>query len=302
MWAPGYRLSAYGYRLFDFSTRLAVSLFTLSLSRLKRKVVAMRGMLGALVGAVLLSSMAVAAVGAQVGTPESGSPVAGTSNVAGLVDLGDGRRLYLECRDKGSPTVILEAGAGNTAASWDSGELPPGSRQTAVRPGVAAFIRVCAYDRLGAVNESGGARSDPASGPRDARAMVSDLHALLQGAAIPGPYVLVGHSFGGLVIRLYAVTYPDDVAGLVLFDAAHEDYYAAVQDVLTPEQWAAFAPRPDATDAEVAIEWIDIDASAREMREEMAASPLRPMPLIVLTHGLPWSWPEGYPVDALEAV
>jgi pimeloyl-ACP methyl ester carboxylesterase len=230
-----------------------------------------------------------------VATPESG-------DFAGLVDIGDGRRLYLECRGEGSPTVILEAGAGNTASSWDSGELPPGSRQTAVLPGVAAFTRVCAYDRLGAIGESGAARSDGATGPRDARAMVEDLHALLRAAAVPGPYVMAGHSFGGLVIRLYAATYPDDVVGLILVDAAHEDYYSAVQEVLTPEQWAAFVPPPDATGTDAAMERIDIDASTQEMREARGTTPLRPMPLIVLTHGLPWAWPEGYPVDELEAV
>jgi pimeloyl-ACP methyl ester carboxylesterase len=267
------------------------------------KDVAMRWLLVALMVAVLLSGMpGLASVGAQVGTPVSGSPVAGSGDFAGLVDLGEGRRLYLECRGEGSPTVILEAGAGNTAASWDTGELPPGSQQTAVLPGVATFTRVCAYDRLGAVGESGEARSDPASAPRDAGAMVGDLHALLQAAAIPGPYVLAGHSFGGLIARLYATTYPDEVVGLVLIDAAHEDYYDVVRTVLTPEQWAAFAPPPDATDAEATIERIDVDASAREMREAMARSSLRPMPVIVLTHGLPWTWPEGYPVADLEAV
>ena len=60
--------------------------------------------------------------------------------------------------------------------------------------------------------------------------MVADLHALLTAAAIPGPYVLAGHSFGGLVARLYAATYPDEVVGMVLIDAAHEDYYDQVRD------------------------------------------------------------------------
>ena len=102
----------------------------------------MRRVLGALLGVVLLGGMALKAAGAQVGTPVSVSPVAGSGDFARVVDIGGGRRLYLECRGEGGPTVILEAGAGNTAASWDSGELPPGSRQTAVRPGVAAVIRV----------------------------------------------------------------------------------------------------------------------------------------------------------------
>lgn len=259
-------------------------------------------MLRGIVAVLLAKFSALAPAGVRAETPVSGSPVAGSGDFAELVDIGDGRRLYLECRGEGSPTVILEAGAGNTAESWDAGELPAGSQQTAVWPGVAAFTRVCAYDRLGSIGERGAARSDPALAPRDARDMVGDLHALLRAAAIPGPYVLAGHSFGGLIIRLYAATYPDEVVGLVLIDAAHEDYYDAVREVLTPEQWAAFAPPLDATDTDATIEWIDIDASASEMREAMAASPMRSMPLIVLTHGLPWAWPAGYPVDNLEAV
>ena len=246
-------------------------------------------------------------VAAQSATPAVGPPSARGNDVAGLVDIGDGRRLWLECRGQGSPTVILEAGAGNDADNWDAAALPPGSEQTAVLPGVATFTRVCAYDRPGTILDFGHrSRSDPVPMPRTAGDVVADLHALLTAAAIPGPYVLAGHSFGGLVARLYAATYPDEVVGLVLVDAAHEDYYAAVRDVLTPEQRAEISRLEEQGPPELADypdrERLDTDASATEMREAAAASPLRPMPLIVLTHGRPWDWPPGFPGAELEAV
>jgi pimeloyl-ACP methyl ester carboxylesterase len=239
---------------------------------------------------------------AQSSPPAGASPVAAGDDFTGLVDIGGGRRLWLECRGQGSPTVILEAGAGNDASNWDTVGLPAGSRQTAVLPGVAAFTRVCAYDRPGTIGGEVTHRSDPVPMPRDAVAMVADLHALLTAAAIPGAYVLAGHSFGGLVARLYAATYPDEVAGLVLIDAAHEDYYDRVRAVLTPDQWTAFTQPPAVLASDPAFERIDVDASATAMREAAAASPLTPLPLVVITHGRPWDWPPASPVAELEAL
>jgi pimeloyl-ACP methyl ester carboxylesterase len=234
-------------------------------------------------------------VASEAATPESGG------DFAGLVDIG-GRSLYLECRGSGSPTVILEAGFGNDGEIWDSVALPEASEGPAVFPGVAMFTRVCAYDRPGTYRDPGfPGRSDPVTGTRTAGDIVADLHALLTAANVPGPYVMVGHSFGGLIVRLYASTYPSDVAGLVLVDAAHEDYYDAVKSVLTPAQWEAYttASEPEGYSG---LEKIDIVSSAAQMREAAASSPLQPMPLVVITHGQPWEWPEEYPGEALEAV
>jgi pimeloyl-ACP methyl ester carboxylesterase len=240
---------------------------------------------------------------ADSATPAAASPVPTRGDVAGLVDIGGGHRLWLECRGVGSPTVILEAGYGNDADTWDTVGLPAGSAQTAVLPGVAAFTRVCAYDRPGTVlDRDHRSRSDPVPMPRDAAAMVADLHALLSAAAMPGPYVLAGHSFGGLIIRLYAATYPNEVVGMVLIDAAHEDYYHQVEVVLASAQLAASTPPSEGLADAPDFERIDIEASTAAVREAAATSPLRPMPLVVITHGLPWDWPAGYPVTELEGI
>src|SRR5215207_1491756 len=118
-----------------------------------------------------------------------------------LVDVG-GHRMHLYCTGSGSPTVVLEPGQGG--ASSDLGW---------VAPVVARDSRVCVYDRAGR------GWSDPADGPQDAARIAADLHTLLERAQVPGPYVLAGHSFGGLYVQAFAATYPDQVAGLVLLDS-----------------------------------------------------------------------------------
>ena len=132
-----------------------------------------------------------------------------------LVDIGAGREMYLECRGAGSPTVVLVAGLKASADDWSIA----GQSAAAVLPEVAKFTRVCAYDRPGTPVGEKPSRSDPVEQPTTARDAVADLRALLSAAGEAGPYVLVGHSYGGLVVRLYASTYPEDVSGLVLVDA-----------------------------------------------------------------------------------
>jgi pimeloyl-ACP methyl ester carboxylesterase len=99
---------------------------------------------------------------------------------------------------------------------------------------VAKFTRVCAYDRSGTPVGEKPSRSDPVPQPTTAGDAVADLHALLTAAGEVGPFVLVGHSYGGLVARLYASIYPEEVCGLVLVDALGE----GLRDAETPEQWA----------------------------------------------------------------
>lgn len=231
-----------------------------------------------------------------VAAPAVNPPYAGDAyrgSFAGLVTIKDGRGLYLECRGQGTPTVILESGGGDAADVWSF--RPPGSRQTPVYPAVARYTRVCAYDRPGTTLASGPSRSDPVPLPRPASQIVADLHALLRAAQVPGPYVLVGHSMGGLTSRLYAGTYPRQVAGFVSVDAAHEILYEAFEALLTPDQ----AQPPGAE--------LDIVATAAAMRRARVEKPLRPMPMVVLEHSRnrkrfpsPFGWPATYPLAALE--
>src|SRR5277367_5862082 len=187
--------------------------------------------------ALLIPALGVLLISAAA-TPAH--PVAAVSGAfAGLVDIGGGRRLYLECRGAGSPAVVLEAGYRDSARVWSEDRRRSAAPRTMVMAGVAAFTRVCAYDRPGTVAPLDGnprpSRSDAVPQPRTAPAIVADLHALLGAAGVPRPYVLVGHSVGGLFVRLYASTYPREVAGLVLVDA----YSERLETLLTPERWAA---------------------------------------------------------------
>src|SRR5919112_1964836 len=165
-----------------------------------------------------------------------------------------------------------------------------------VLAGVADTTRVCTYDRPGTVASSGEddvvSRSDAIAQPRTSMEVVAELHALLQAAEVPGPYVLAGHSLGGLFARLYASTYPDEVVGLVLVDA----YSERLESLMSPEQWQALVrlnqgvgtdtviPIPGYGDVET-LRWGGDNAV---MREAVTASPLRPMPLAVLGHGKPF--------------
>jgi pimeloyl-ACP methyl ester carboxylesterase len=118
-----------------------------------------------------------------------------------LVEVG-GHRLHLSCTGSGTPTVVLEPGAGAMSSSlgW-------------IAPAVARDTRVCVYDRAGR------GWSEPADSAQDGAQIAADLHRLLQRGHVPGPYVLAGHSFGGLYVLTFAARYPDEVAGMVLVDS-----------------------------------------------------------------------------------
>lgn len=201
---------------------------------------------------------------------------------AGLVDIGGGRKMYLECRGTGSPTVVLVAGLRGSAEEWTVADksLP------SVFAEVAKFTRVCAYDRPGTPVGEKPSRSESVSQPTTARDGVADLHSLLRAEDEPAPYVLVGHSFGGLIVRLYASTYPQDVSGLVLVDTLSE----GLQDAETPAQWSIQRELIEGDVRESLLEYpalerIDVDRSFDQIR---TAPRLRPMPLVVLSADRPW--------------
>jgi pimeloyl-ACP methyl ester carboxylesterase len=119
-----------------------------------------------------------------------------------LVDVG-GYRLHINCTGTGSPTVVIVSGLGDWSTSW-GGE---------VQPEVAKTTRVCTYDRAGF------GWSESSSLPSDAAQFAKELHTLLQNANVPGPYVMVGHSLGGFIVRIFAHDYASEVAGVVLVDS-----------------------------------------------------------------------------------
>lgn len=180
------------------------------------------------------------------------------------------RQLYGLLTGEGGPIVILDAGMGEISACWAN-----------VQPEVSAFARVFSYDRAGL------GRSDPAPTPRTCKDIVADLRHLLAAAHLQPPYILVAHSWSGINARYFANQYPDEIAGMVLIDAVHEDKYEQFARIQTEEQnvrmWAAVKD-PAKND-----EHIDRIASF----EQVHASPsAHTFPLIILTRATdddPWN-------------
>lgn len=227
-------------------------------------------------------------------------PAAAGGDRAGLVDIGGGRAMFLRCSGAGSPTVVLIAGKGNgaedwlevldpadpahdadfDAVAWGQGDLH--RSDAAVFPAVARLTRVCTYDRPG-VRLDGPDRSTPVDQPHAADQAADDLHRLLMGAGEPGPYVLVPHSYGGVVAMLFARTWPDEVAGLVMVDVVTP----LMREVASPEavaKWDEVNRRsvPEAPEGVLLLDaFAKIDATA----------PLRELPAVVLAADKPWQPP-----------
>lgn len=207
-----------------------------------------------------------------------------TEQSPNLFDIG-GRRLALFCTGEGNVTVVLESGLGGDHTSWDF-----------VQPGVAQFARVCSYDRAGV------GISDPAPTPRTSQDVVNDLAKLLNVAGEKGPFILVGHSFGALHVRLFAHQHPDQVAGIVLVDPVHEDWWERAAALLPPtsdldnerlKNFRRFLSE-EATDPKKTAEGIDIPASAAQVRD---TGSLGDLPLILLKAGIQDVLAPGLPAD-----
>jgi pimeloyl-ACP methyl ester carboxylesterase len=208
-----------------------------------------------------------------------------SKDFAGLVDIGGGRQMYMECQGTGYPTVVFVSGGQDRTETW-SKTLDP-SKQ-AVLPAIAETNRVCAYDRPGTLVATGErpedfekSRSDPVPQPTTLQDGVDDLHALLGASGERGPYVVVGHSIGGAIAKLYASEYPQDVSGLVLIDYTP---YAA-RTALTDEQWELWKPLLGPVSEEALAIYPDLEHldNERNLEQALAAAPLKPMPLIVLS-------------------
>ena len=195
-----------------------------------------------------------------------------------MIDV-SGYKLHLYCMGEGTPTVILDAAFPAQVSNW-----------VWVQPQIAKTTRVCAYDRpatVGPAEER--SRSDPTPEPVTAADGVADLAALLAAADVRGPYVLVGHSYGGLIARLHASTYPDVVAGVVLEDALSEGLYAG----LTAQQQAILEKINEVP------ERVD---TVRSFAQVTSAPPVRPQPMVILTADTPPIGAEDVASGALPGV
>jgi len=175
-----------------------------------------------------------------------------------LVDVG-GHRLRLERMGRGTPTVVFEAGLAQPRTSW--GRVPND---------VAEFAQVVIYDRANLGD------SDEINQQRTSKQIVAELRALLNATGVEAPYLLVGHSFGGLNARLFASQFPDEVAGIVLVDASHENEYGRYAELLSEPQRTDYLKHEGGGN----YERIDLLASAEEIR---VAAPLKPLPLVVVS-------------------
>ena len=218
----------------------------------------MRVVVGALAVGLAVASACASATEDVSAAPQS---------VAGFVSV-SGHRMFYECSGAGSPTVVLDAGSPDTSAVWRW-----------MQPRIAKLTRVCAYDRAGL------GRSAPApTGRRTAKTQVAELRGLLKAAQIPTPYVVVGHSWGGLLARLFANSYPHLTAGVVLVDATTFPYQ-------TP---ASAARMPHLRNRE----GIDIPST---ITESNAIRTLGGLPLIVLGSNKPPHDPKFVAAQVAEA-
>ncbi len=202
---------------------------------------------------------------------------------AALIDVG-GYRLAMHMAGRGVPAVVIEPGLGAEARQYD-----------AVAHELAREARVVWYDHAGM------GQSDRLAAPvRTVADLARDLHALLAAARIPPPYVLTGHSLGGLTARYYQHCYPAEVAALVLIDSAHEEQRERLLAALPPE---APGEHPAIANARhvLSVLWNDPAANpegidnAADTDLMRACADLGDLPLVVLSRGRPTAQPDGYP-------
>lgn len=248
--------------------------------------------------AAVAALLAAAAVGAAEPARAAATPRSG--DFAGPVPIGGGRELFLRCRGRGRPVVVLESGIHDSSDPWTVAQTtPPVAPRPPVFQGLARRTRVCAYDRPGTIRYTGPApgtltaRSTPVPMPRTLTGMVDDLDRLLSAARLPGPYLLVGHSYGGMIVRHYAQVHRGKVAGLVLLDA----FSPPLQRLFGP-LWSRYADllnRPGTPlDQDPDWETFDVPETLAAVRR---GGRLPPVPLAVESKTEPFATPPGFPAD-----
>jgi pimeloyl-ACP methyl ester carboxylesterase len=245
----------------------------------------------------VLAVLAIASVGGGYQTVRESLEAKAYPPPGQLIDVG-GHRLHLHCTGSGSPTVVLEPGHGGSSSDFGW-----------ITPAVARETRVCVYDRAGR------GWSDAADGPQDGAHIAADLHTLLERAHVPGPYVLAGHSFGGLYIRSFTAQFPNQVAGMVLLDSTapkpgraqptNADSYSLLGRVavllpavahlgagrlLNPISYGSLPPRSrdearaNSSSARHLASWLEeFREGSRSMQQASSLTNLDGKPLIVLT-------------------
>lgn len=225
-----------------------------------------------------------------------------------LIDV-NGRNMHINCIGNKSPSIILDSGAGGFSLEWRN-----------IQKSLSQYARVCAYDRAGY------GWSDMGLLPRTTKRITHELHALLQNAGIHGPYILVGHSFGGFTAQYFARNFGDEIAGIVLIDSSHEEQVYRLpengKDVVRrslhqdrsnivtksvihehyPEEEAAVAQQL-MTRWSALLTWREEMAnyalSSRELRD-VYYKPILEIPIVVLSRGKR-VWPDTPYGDAMEA-
>ena len=224
-----------------------------------------------------------------------------------LVDV-NGRNMHINCMGNKSPTIILDSGAGGFSLEWGD-----------IQQSLSQYARICAYDRAGY------GWSDMGLLPRTTARIANELHALLENASIPGPYIIVGHSFGGFTAQYLARQFDDEVAGLVLVDSSHEEQvYRLPENGVDVVRRSLYQDRRTLVTRSVLHEHFPIEkaAVAQQLmerwssmltwREEMANyalssrqlrdvyhRPILEIPIVILTRGKR-VWPDTSYGDAME--
>jgi pimeloyl-ACP methyl ester carboxylesterase len=219
------------------------------------------------VGLIFLSFLLLSTLQASQGAPQEQIqiPEITTPKTENMIDVG-GRKLHCCVYGNGSPTVVLVSGLEAPQAYWNS-----------VIPDLAARTKVVTYDRAGV------GRSEIGDLSTHGEQSAKDLHVLLDRLGVPKPYILVGHSYGGNVVRLFASRYPDHMGGLILEDTQHEDVLIELRKILKGKDLEAFEQL--AADMFRAPENPKTEADYRDITRDQVrkSKPLPPIPFVILT-------------------